>query len=137
MDLNSLPLFQMISGRMGWLSERQKLLAQNVANADTPGYKPRDLKPLNFRTLLADAAARRKPAGSEAGQRGPGTGIEGALARARQKPAESAPSGNAVSIEAEVMKVAETAMDHQLTTNIYRRQLGMIRTALGRGGGPA
>ena len=55
MDLNSIPLFKMISRRMTWLNQRQKVLAQNIANADTPGYRPQDLVPVDFSKLAAQA----------------------------------------------------------------------------------
>ena len=45
MDIGDIPLFSMLRSRLGYLSERQKLIAQNVANSETPGYAPRDLKP--------------------------------------------------------------------------------------------
>jgi len=53
MDLNGIPLFSLISGRMSWLSARQSVLAENVANGDTPNYAARDIKPLDFQTILA------------------------------------------------------------------------------------
>ena len=51
MDLTQIPLFEMLTRRMSWLNERQKVLAQNIANADTPHYVPRDLEPLDFESL--------------------------------------------------------------------------------------
>src|SRR5581483_890894 len=52
MDLPDVPLFAMLRERMTWLHQRQDVLSQNVANADTPGYVARDLKPLNFEDAL-------------------------------------------------------------------------------------
>src|SRR5258708_27191638 len=57
MDLNGIPLFSVISGRMTWLSARQSVLAENVANGDTPNYVARDMKPLDFQTILAGQGA--------------------------------------------------------------------------------
>src|SRR5258708_39520952 len=53
MDLNGIPLFSLISGRMSWLSARQSVLAENVANGDTPNYVARDIKQLDFQNILA------------------------------------------------------------------------------------
>ena len=53
MDLSRTPLYAMITQRMGWLTERQRVISQNVANADTPGYQARDV---DFKTALAEAA---------------------------------------------------------------------------------
>ena len=48
MAISDLPIFSMLRTRMNWHQERQRLLAENVANADTPNYRPRDLAPLDF-----------------------------------------------------------------------------------------
>jgi hypothetical protein len=48
MDLFQLKLFQRMSERMGWLGARQEVLAQNIANSDTPDFVPHDMKALKF-----------------------------------------------------------------------------------------
>jgi flagellar basal-body rod protein FlgB len=130
MDLGRIPLFSLITRRMDWLGERQRVLAQNVANADTPGFQPQDLKP--FETGGgARSGARLAPATTDpAHSAGRGTG--GAFGTKRIKAIETTLSGNGVSLERELMKSADTAMDYQLVTNIYRKQLGMLRTVLTR-----
>jgi flagellar basal-body rod protein FlgB len=137
MDHSKLPLFSMISKRIGWLSERQKVLAENVANADTPNYKARDLKPLDFAAMAGAAGAgavRLTPASTD--QRHfdvrPGSGSKNVAVKDQK--AEATLSGNSVSLESEMMKVAETAMDYQLITNLYKKQIGLIRAVIGRQG---
>ena len=66
MDLTRIPLFAMMTRRMSWLNERQKILAQNIANADTPKYKPLDLKPLDFTKLVREAERKVKLASTQA-----------------------------------------------------------------------
>ena len=51
----------MLKGQLGYLAERQKLIAQNVANADTPGFTPTDLKPFNVRRPRASGPAAPLP----------------------------------------------------------------------------
>ena len=140
MNLSKLPLFSMISQRIGWLSERQKVLAENVANVDTPNYKARDLKPLDFAAMATAAGAgsggpRLAPVATD--QRHfdvrPGGGAKNAMAK--DPKAESTLSGNTVSLESEMMKVADTAMDYQLITNLYRKQIGLIKAVIGRSQG--
>ena len=48
MDLFQLKLFQRMSERMGWLGARHQVLAQNIANSDTPDFVPHDMKALKF-----------------------------------------------------------------------------------------
>lgn len=132
MDLARLPLFSFIAQRMSWLGERQKVLAENIANADTPGYQAKDIKPFNLEAA-SQAAGRRlgldvTSAGHAAGQGA--TGIYGTM---KIKPIETTLSGNTVSVDRELMKSADTAMDYQLVTNIYRKQLSMLRSVLSRG----
>jgi flagellar basal-body rod protein FlgB len=57
MDLPGIGLFRMISQQLHWLGQRQEVLSQNVANADTPGYQARDLQPLAFGRCAAAGRA--------------------------------------------------------------------------------
>ena len=66
MNLNKIPLFAMLNERMSWLNQRQQVLANNIANADTPGYKPNDLAPVNFEKLARDASRGLALAGTDA-----------------------------------------------------------------------
>jgi len=52
MDLSKMTIFKMVNKRMDFLSQRQKVLSENVANADTPKYHPKDLKPIDFRAMV-------------------------------------------------------------------------------------
>lgn len=114
--------------RLDWLDRRQAVLAQNVANADTPRYRPSDLAP--FARELAGqmrlALARTQPglgAGSAAASLG---------ARPERRAAEVSPDGNAVSLDREAVRIAETDTAHQLAMAVHVRFTGMFRTALGR-----
>jgi flagellar basal-body rod protein FlgB len=133
MDLSRLNLFSKFVQRMNWLGERQKVLAQNVANADTPGYVARDIRPFEFRVSGATGRGRIGLAQSNSAHAG---GSESGMAQggltAKQK--ETTLSGNSVTLDHELMKSADTAMDYQLVTNLYRKQIGMFRAVLTRGG---
>ena len=52
MNLAEIPLFAMLKGRLGHLNERQRLISQNVANSDTPGFTPTDLKAYSFQAQM-------------------------------------------------------------------------------------
>lgn len=133
MDLGRLPLFAMMANRLAWLDKRQEVLATNVANADTPGYRARDLKMQSFRDLVSahDEGAVRMVAtdpGHLRGIHGDGPAFKVAVV----KDAPVSISGNSVDLEQQMMQVAKTAMDHRLTINLYRKRISMIKTALGR-----
>jgi flagellar basal-body rod protein FlgB len=132
MDFGSIPLFRAMTQRMSWLGERQQVLAQNVANADTPGYVPQDLKQQSFRELVG-GSARPALAATDVKHLTGTARAAGDFAKSSVKAAERTPSGNRVSIEQEMMKVGETASDHHLMSSLYRRHIAMVRAALGRG----
>ncbi len=125
MDLTRNPTIALAERRIAWLEERQRVLAQNIANADTPGYQPRDLG--EFGKMLAGTAGLARTNDRH---------IEGARATAQARPdraaTDRAPNGNAVSLDREAMKVADTDTAHALATGLYRRWMGLFRTALGR-----
>ncbi len=114
--------------RLHWLDRRQSVLAQNVANADTPGFRPRDVTP--FRRELEGAMrlamARTAPSHSQ------GSPLAALNARAERSVAEVAPDGNAVSLDREAMRIAETDTAHQLAMAVHRSFMGMFRATLGR-----
>lgn len=133
MDLFKLKLFQRISERMNWLGARQEVLAQNVANADTPSYVPHDLKPLDFaehlKKLAPVAPARTNPqhlAGTAAA-------VSPIDDMKQRSPYESAPVGNSVVLEEQMTKLADAQASYQLMTNLYRKHVDLLKAALGRG----
>jgi flagellar basal-body rod protein FlgB len=133
MPISNIPLFAMLRTRMQWHQERQRVLAENVSNADTAGFRPRDLVPPKFDQTAPNATAGVTLARTDAGhQSGAGAGgsVQFASARSGQ---EIRPTGNAVSLEDEMIKVAANQMDYQAATAVYSRSLGLIKTALGRG----
>ncbi|UFN48618.1 flagellar biosynthesis protein FlgB [Roseomonas sp. OT10] len=117
--------------RLRWIDRRQEVLAQNVAHADTPGYRPRDVTP--FATLLAQGAG---PSLSVTDTRHllPASGTGAMRARAERRVAEVAPDGNAVALDEQALKIADNETAHQLASGLHRRYVAMFRTALGRNG---
>lgn len=116
--------------RLHWLEQRQSVLAQNIANANTPGYQARDLKP--FTAVLA-SAAQLPPATLSTGAAPMAAGSAPAAAAVDRAVDERAPDGNAVSIDEQAVKVAETDTSHQLALDLYKKYVGLFRLALGRG----
>lgn len=134
MDTSSLGLFRLLSKKMDWLNQRQEVLAENVANADTPKYRPNDLSSFDFKTAITEAH-RLKPAQTDPGhmQFARGDDGPGKVGRNR-RPYETKPDGNAVIVEEQMLKVAQTAADYNTVTNLYRKNVGLLKMVLGRGG---
>ncbi len=128
MPITDIPILSMLRTRMEWHQERQRVLAENVANADTPGYRPLDLAPPNFEqelTAPSVALARTDPehiAGDLDGSR---------FASDAEPHYEVRPGGNAVNHEDEMMKVASNQMDFDAVADLYTRSLALIKLAVG------
>ena len=138
MPVSDIPIFSMLRSRMQWHQERQRVLAENVANADTPLFRPRDLKPLDFgRELSASQGTGHATGPVRLALTDPAHigGSNGGGAFATDRPANKhdvRPAGNAVSLEDEMMKVASNQMDYQAAVSLYSRSMGLFRTALGK-----
>ena len=125
-----------IGRRIDWLAQRQTVLANNVANSDTPGYIPQDLEEAPFESVLKRALKPMSPSVTNAGH------IDASIPPPREPESdesdntyETAPSGNAVVLEEQMVKIADTQMTYQEMTSLYRKNGQLYKTALGSGGG--
>ncbi len=132
MDLNRIPLFSMLTKRASWLDKRQEVLAKNVANADTPGYVPHDLKPQEFKKFLGPVAPQLGVAATSPLHIGPSAAQEKWRQQKARETYEVAPDGNAVVLEEQLFKVSETQADHRLALNLYAKHVAMLKAVLGR-----
>ncbi len=135
MNLPDLPLFSLLRERMSWLNQRQTVLSENVANADTPGFVARDLKPLDFSAELQSAGTAQLAGLTVTNPRhiAATTSKGGGQFDAEDAPdVEANPNGNAVSLEQEMIKVSDTQMQFQAATNLYGKAMTMMKTAIGQ-----
>ena len=131
MNLHSIPLFKALTRHMTWLNQRQQVLAENIANATTPGYRPRDLQPPSFAALVGRRATTRLEVTHQS-HIGPAGGGAPRAQRSTGDAALATPSGNSVVLETELMKIAQTRMNHEVTAGLYRKHLDMFRMVLAR-----
>ena len=132
------PLIAGIGTQMKHLAERQRVIAQNLANSDTPGYKARELAAPDFGALLGAQGAARVAR--------PKVQITGGMAAlGASQPqmshvlldrdvSETKPDGNNVTLEDQLLKMGQVQADFAAMTNLYRKQQALMRTALGKGG---
>ncbi len=137
MNLPTIPLFDLLRQRMSWLSAREDVISQNVANADTPGYAAHDLKPLDFSSMMRDLTTPQEfsPGLLLTNPRhiaAPGFGTPG-FQDVSSPDTLSNPTGNTVSLEDEMMKVADTQAQYQAASNLYSKAVSLMRTAIGHG----
>lgn len=131
MDLFTIPFFHILRTRLSFLEARNQAIAENIANADTPRFTPSDLKKPSFAELLADAREgvsmrvtnpRHLP-GSPRSSAGPFKKVEA-------PDREATPDGNAVVLEDQMIKLAETQMAHETAISLYKKGLSMLRLAV-------
>ncbi len=128
MGFTDLPLLSQIKGRLSWLDERQRVIAQNVANADTPGYVGRDLnQPTDFARALSEGGGVRMtrtsamhiaPAGQTA-----------RFDTTKAPDSETTLDGNSVVVEEQMLKMAESRMAYDAAIGLYQKSMQMLRMA--------
>lgn len=142
MSLDNLAIFRALDAKMNWLGQRQKVIAGNVSNADTPSYRPQDIEEFDFKAALRGSAGlartdssdgKSKVALTQKGHMYGSTAPGDSDVSGQRKVYEAAPVGNSVIIEEQMIRASKTAMEYQAMTNLYKKHFDMMMTALGRG----
>ncbi len=150
MTTENLTLLNGFTKKIDWIEARQKTLAEGIANADTPGYRPSDLVPLDFKELLGGSTSKLSLAAagrSDTLSPLPPTSLGGTNAshldangskleqraadsKAQRKTYETAPVGNAVVLEEQLLKMGENFADHRMMTNLYQKNIDMLKLSV-------
>jgi len=134
------PILSGIRRQMATLSDRQRVIAQNIANSETPGFKARMVEDADFSDLLGSASSGSirvaKPRVElTAGMKGLGAIQPAGAGIVLDKDiSETKPDGNNVTLEDQLLKLGQVQADFTAMTNLYRKQLSMLKTAVGKGG---
>ncbi len=124
MSLIDQPYFAALRARLDLLSQRQKLISENVANASTPGYVPRDIDTSAFDRALTSAMQRSSRGGGSTAT------VSTSMARIVKSPdSETTLDGNAVELEDQVLKAAQTRQAYETSVALYQKGLAMLRLA--------
>jgi len=139
MAFSDIPILGALKSKLKWHQARQGVLAQNIANANTPKYKPKDLKRVDFSTLVpgnfASSSGISTVKTNAAHISIPAISFGGSIKNFEAQKSidwEITPDGNAVSLEDQMMKVTENQMEYQAATTLYSRSLGLLRLAVGQ-----
>jgi flagellar basal-body rod protein FlgB len=137
MSISNIPLMKAMAAKMDYLDKRQQILAQNIANADTPNYQSKDLTEVDFGAVLKNVTKRgRLTIDSTHERHMPSPGQIDRSREAKDRwTYEVAPDRNGVILEEQMVKATKTQMDYNLLTNLMTKQSSMYRTAIGRNGG--
>jgi flagellar basal-body rod protein FlgB len=128
-----------ITTAMRHLSDRQKVIAENIANSDTPGYKAQTVQTPDFAGMVDLASGKGHVArptvaltsGMAAlGARPPRAGTT----IADRSISETKPDGNNVTLEDQLLQMGQVQADFATLTNLYRKQMSLLKTAIGKEG---
>lgn len=120
-------LLSMLKTKMHWHAERQNVLAENIANSDTPRFKARDLKTLTFEVPQSVQPAQTNTQHLTGFSPGVSGGESG-----KANVFETRPSGNSVVLEDEMLKLGQNQGDYQAAASLYQKSIGLLRIAIGR-----
>lgn len=137
MTTQNLGLFQALNARISYLDQRQRVLAQNIANANTPDYKPKDLSKVDFGTVLkglTDTKTLRPETTNPLHIPSSSHDIADPKTGKMKKTYDVMPTGNAVVLEEQMVNSAQTSTDYGLMTALYQKNVNMVRTAIGNSG---
>ncbi len=131
MDDQGIALMSALKSRMGWMTDRQKLVAENVANASTPGYKPKDLTPQDFASLMkGESAAGNLGLTLTNSMHIAPTGLARPGSKEVTSPdSETTMDGNSVVLEEQMVKMSESRMQFQAAVGFYEKSMAMLRLA--------
>ena len=134
MSINDIPVLSALRTKMQWHQERQRVLSENVANSDTPNFKPRDLVEPKFDSTGAVTGSMGPLAmlRTSASHIGP-SGASESFDQNRRTGFQTRPAGNAVSLEEEMLKVSANQMDYAAATSLYSKSLHLLETDIGKG----
>ncbi len=132
MDFTQIKIMKMMQAKMAYHSERQDVLSQNIANVDTPGYRPRDVAEPDFeKELRLNTPRLQMRRTSEIHSVGMHFKQPDFKSEMQKKTFEIKPVNNAVNVEEEMTKMSHNAFDFQTTTTLYQKTAGLFRTAIG------
>ncbi|WGR91383.1 flagellar basal body rod protein FlgB [Bradyrhizobium sp. ISRA443] len=136
MSMNDLPILSALRTKMQWHQERQRVLAENIANSDTPNFRPRDLAEPKFDRAgsTIGGGLGTLPMTQTSAAHMAASGAPDTFDNDRGKSGfETRPAGNAVNLEDQMLKVSANQMDYAAVTSLYSKSLHLLKTAIGKG----
>ncbi|WP_136635978.1 FlgB family protein [Pseudooceanicola onchidii] len=124
----SIDVLRMASAMASHAGKRQGVIAANMANADTPGYRARDVTP--FTEMYRSKGATRMQATRAGHMFGGGSTSQPDVIFADSS--DSSPNGNTVSLEEQMLNGVEVRKQHDRALAIYRNGMTVLRASLGR-----
>lgn len=145
-DYSNIPLLSALKDKMRWLNTNQRVISENIAHANTPGYRAKQLDKADFSSFVEDIsndsgslnASFKVPAYKGAPLPGGGSvhsTSSTVFTVSEQEGNEESPNGNSVVLEEEMIKLADNQMQYGVASRLYKKNISLIKMALGKGAG--
>jgi flagellar basal-body rod protein FlgB len=141
MALDDIPLMSMLKSRFGYLGQQQRGIAVNVANSDTPGFVPKDLKAFSYtapgKSIVPAGTLALAPIRTNAAHLSGKSDANGQVWQSQTVPdSEARLDGNQVVLEEQMMKMSKARGDYEAAITFYQKSLSLIQLALKAPGKP-
>ena len=133
--MNQPAITQMLAGTMSYMTQRQGLLAQNMAHIDVPGYQAQDLQKIDFNAMVEHSGPAMKLSRPSDGKFMTGTAGSGDsryVAGKTRKSYDVTPNGNTVVLEEQMAKISDTNAQFQMASNLYKKFNSLYAAAIGK-----
>jgi flagellar basal-body rod protein FlgB len=128
MDIGGIPLLSILRNRLGYLGERQRVIAENVSNSDTPGFTPNDLRPFKVELKASPALEMaRTQATTQPGHMQPPGANKKTYRTVATRDSETTMDGNSVVLEEEMIKMSDARMSYDAAIGFYQKSMNLIR----------
>lgn len=124
--MQPLQLFETAFRQNEWFARRQSVVASNIANVNTPGYKAKDVDPFEFEKVMRSALPMTA---TNAGHISPDGDAEAAMHETRTAGSDVQASGNDVNLEREFLKTGEISRGYSMNTQILKAFSRMLLSA--------
>ena len=136
---DTLPLLSLVKAKLSHLGARQRVIAENIANAPTPKYVPRAVAPMDFRKLVAGEGAhatglKRTHSGHMSSSSNTSAAMGGRVKIINSPDTETTLDGNAVVLEEQMVRLSEVRMQYDAAIGIYQKSMTLMRMALRKPG---
>lgn len=130
MSIASGGILGLMSSKMSYLGQKQAVQAENVANADTPGFKAKEIVPFTFENAMREVQSGMRVTDARHIVPASMAGVNAGTKKAHSF--ETVPSGNSVDLEQQMMEVSKTTLEYQASASIYQKFMGLMRAAIGK-----
>lgn len=130
MSIASSGILGLMSSKMSYLGQKQAVQAENVANADTPAFKAKEIVPFTFENAMREVQSGMRVTDTRHIVPASMAGVNAGTKKAHSF--ETVPSGNSVDLEQQMMEVSKTTLEYQASASIYQKFMGLLRAAIGK-----